>query len=109
MKKLNILLILLLAGITNLFAQMDNLSNMSAEWMRTAARNAATDASDIVVYNPAGLTKLKNGLHVNISNQTLFRKPTHSYDLGLGEGTKEYSQGKSDPFLPNLYVAYTND
>jgi long-chain fatty acid transport protein len=109
MKKLNILLILLMAGITNLFAQMDNLSNMSAEWMRTAARNAATDASDIVVYNPAGLTKLKTGLHVNISNQSLFRNPSHSYDLGLGEGVKEFSQGKSDPFLPNLYVAYTSN
>ena len=51
------------------FAQHDNLSNLSAEWVRTPARNAATDASDIVVYNPAGLVKLNNGFHINLGNQ----------------------------------------
>lgn len=87
-------------------AQMDNLPNLSAEWMRTAARNASTDAADAVVYNPAGITKLPNGFHVNFSNQTLFRNPSHSYDLGIGQGTKTYSQDGSDPFIPNLYMAF---
>jgi long-chain fatty acid transport protein len=90
----------------SMYAQMDNLSNMSAEWIRTGARNAATDASDIVVYNPAGLTKLSDGIHINMSNQTLFRSPSHSYDLGLGQGMKTFTQYGSDPFLPNLYAAY---
>ena len=88
------------------FAQMDNLPNLSAEWMRTAARNASTDAADAVVYNPAGITKLPNGFHINFSNQTLFRNPSHSYDLGIGQGTKTYSQDGSDPFIPNLYMAF---
>ncbi|MBL0095221.1 MAG: hypothetical protein IPP46_01100 [Bacteroidetes bacterium] len=65
----------LLAGTS--FAQHDNLSNLSAEWVRTPARNAATDASDIVVYNPAGLVRLNNGFHINVGNQSLFRKPSH--------------------------------
>ncbi len=103
-KTLFVLFILL--SSTNLFAQMDNLSNMSAEWMRIGARNAATDAADIVVYNPAGITKLSDGFHINLSNQSLFRHPSHSYDLGLGEGVKTFEQGSSDPFLPNLYAAY---
>lgn len=91
---------------TNLLAQMDNLSNMSAEWMRTGARNAANDAADIVVYNPAAITKLSNGVHINFSNQSLFRHPSHSYDLGMGQGVQKFEQGSSDPFLPNLYAAY---
>ena len=56
-------------------AQIDNLSNLSAEWMRTGARNAATNGTDIAVYNPAGLTNMEAGLHINLSNQSLFRNP----------------------------------
>lgn len=90
-------------------AQLDNLSNMSAEWIRSSARNAATDAADIVVYNPAGLTSLQNGFHINVSNQFVNRKPNHQYDIGLGEGIRNYEQQSSDPFLPNLYLTYKYD
>jgi hypothetical protein len=58
----------------DLFANIDNLSNMSAEWIRTGNRNAATDAADIVVYNPGGITELPDGFQVNIGNQTMIRK-----------------------------------
>ncbi len=91
------------------FAQHDNLSNMSAEWVRTPARNAATDAGDAVVYNPAGLVRMNNGFHINIGNQSLFRKPTHTFDLGLGAGEQSYSQDGNDLFLPNLYMTYKKD
>ena len=106
MKKITILFILLVSGIINSNAQIDNLSNLSAEWMRSGVRNAATDAADIVVYNPAGITSMKNGIHINFSNQSLFRNPNHTYDLGMGEGQKEYEQSSPDLFLPNLYIAY---
>lgn len=91
------------------FAQHDNLSNLSAEWVRTPARNAATDAGDIVVYNPAGLVKLNNGFHVNIGNQSLFRKPSHTFDFGLGGNEQTYTQDGNDPFLPNVYMTYKKD
>lgn len=97
--------ILIASGI-GASAQMDNLANLSAEWIRTGARNAAMDATDIVVYNPAATCRLSDGFHAQISNQTLFRKPTHSYDLGIGQGQHTYSQYGSDPFLPNFYAAY---
>jgi len=100
------LILLTMFGGSVAIAQMDNLPNMSAEWMRTAARNAATDATDAVVYNPAGITKLSNGFHINVGNQSLFRNPSHSYDLGIGEGPKSYSQDGSDPFIPNIYAAF---
>ncbi|MCP4109058.1 MAG: hypothetical protein GY749_26610 [Desulfobacteraceae bacterium] len=89
------------------FAQIDNLTNMSAEWMRTSNRNAATDAADIVVYNPAGLTKLADGFHINFSNQTMDRNPQHSFDFGGGK--KSYEQDSTDWFIPDLYLAYKKD
>lgn len=109
MKNFIALSITLLFATQIVFAQHDNLINSSAEWIRTPARNAAIDAGDIVVYNPAGLVRMSDGFHINIGNQSLFRKPTHSYDLGLGEGTKTFAQDGSDPFLPNLYASYKKD
>ena len=91
---------------TNLFAQMDNLGNMSAEWIRVGARNAAHDATDAVVYNPAGITKMSDGWHMNFSNQSLWRHPSHSYDMGMGAGVQTWEQGSADMFLPNFYMAY---
>ncbi|MDQ1355006.1 MAG: hypothetical protein QG657_5315 [Acidobacteriota bacterium] len=99
--------VLLFSGSTLLVGQIDNLTNMSAEWIRLSNRNAAVDAVDIVVYNPAGLTKLTDGFHFNISNQTLIRKPKHSFDLGMGKET--YTQDGIDPFIPNFYAAYKKD
>ncbi|MBI9091286.1 MAG: outer membrane protein transport protein [Desulfobacterium sp.] len=99
--------ILSLLGAGDLFANIDNLSNMSVEWIRTGNRNAATDAADIVIYNPGGITQLPDGLQVNIGNQTLIRKPKHSYDLGMGPQSHE--QDDIDWLLPNVYVTYNKD
>ncbi len=107
MKKL--ILISLLSISVHSHAQIDNLSNLSAEWMRTGARNAATNGTDIAAYNPAGLTNLDAGLHINLSNQSLFRNPSHSYDLGLGDGEKNFSQTGSDLILPELYFSYNKN
>jgi long-chain fatty acid transport protein len=85
-------------------AQMDNLSNMSVKWIAAPARYAATDEADIVNYNPAGVVRLSDGLHLNISNQTLIRKPKHTFNLGAGDQT--FGQDGIDPFLPNMYMAY---
>ncbi len=95
----------------DLFAQIDQLSNLSAEWIRLPTRNAATDATDIVYYNPAGLTQMSDGLHLNLSNQTLFRRPSHTYNLGLpGADTRQESvQDGADWLLPNFYAAYKKD
>lgn len=104
---LSIIGVLLFAGSTVLFGQIDNLTNMSAEWIRLSNRNAALDAVDIVVYNPAGLIKLTDGFHFNISNQILIRKPEHGFDLGMGKET--YTQDGIDPFIPNFFAAYKKD
>lgn len=109
MKKQFLLIIsfcLATSGVT--FAQMDNLSNMSAKWVCSNTRNAATDEADIVNYNPAGIVRLSDGFHLNLSNQTMIRKPEHSFTLNLGTGDKDYTYGQDgiDPFLPMFYTAY---
>lgn len=89
-----------------LAAQMDNLTNLSVEWMRMPARNAADDSADIVVYNPAALVRLADGFHLNLGNQSLLRKPSHSYSLVYGPSDRSFAQKGIDAFLPNLYAAY---
>ena len=88
---------------------MDNLANMSAKWIRSNARNAATDGADIVNYNPAGLIKMDNGIHISLNNQTLFRNPKHSFTLNPLIGKQTCKQDGADPFLPALYAAFKKD
>lgn len=94
---------------TEAYAQIDNLTNMSAEWVRLANRNAATDAADIVIYNPAGLVSLSDGFHLNVSNQTLVRRPEHTFTDPLTLETVSFEQDSPDWFVPNVYAAYTQD
>lgn len=42
---------------------IDNNTNMSAEWTRMSARVGSTDSMDAIVYNPAGTTKLEDGVY----------------------------------------------
>ena len=102
--KVILLTLLCLFSVTVVKAQMDNLSNMSSKWIASPARYAATDEADIVNYNPAGVVHLSDGFHLNLSNQTLIRKPKHTFNLGAGDQT--YGQDGIDPFLPNMYMAY---
>jgi long-chain fatty acid transport protein len=98
-----ILPLLFLSGVLN--AQMDNLANLSAKWIRTNVRNASLDGgADMVNFNPAGLALLNNGIYLSLSNQTLFRKPQHSFNMGLGETS--YEQDGIDPVLPMFYAAF---
>ena len=99
--------IIALCLATGVNAQIDNLANLSPEWTRIGSRNAATDAPDIMMYNPAGMVRLEAGLHIGIGNQSYFRKPSHKYDLGLGPAT--YQQDGNDLFVPNINIGFTKD
>ncbi len=58
---------LLLASVSPLMAGgIINKSNLSADYFRSLTRNAATDAADIVAYNPAGVTQLEDGLYTKL-------------------------------------------
>jgi len=102
------MLLFLLCGVSTVLAQVDQLSNISPEWIRTGNRNAATDSTDIVLYNPAGLPEMSEGFHLNFGNQSLFRSPEHSYNLGLPASNDDHCdrQDSNDYFVPNFYAAY---
>jgi long-chain fatty acid transport protein len=89
-------------------AQIDQLTNLSTEWIRTGNRNAATDSTDIVVYNPAGLVKMSEGFHLNIGNQIMMRNPEHEFNMNLPSSneTMTFEQDSNEYFVPNLYGAY---
>ena len=79
-------------------------TNQSATWVRLPSRNASVE-NDAVYYNPAGLMKLENGLHLSLSNQTIFqtREVESSYTYlndGLYKGTVKA------PVFPSIYAAY---
>ncbi len=70
MKKITISLISLLL-VTNLaFAGgLVTNTNQSTAWSRMLVRDASTSI-DAVYFNPAGLTKLDDGLYISFSSQS---------------------------------------
>jgi long-chain fatty acid transport protein len=104
----NLKFVILAVFCTFLMAVSEVSANISTEWMRTGNRNAATDSTDIVIYNPAGLTKMSEGFYLNIGNQSLFRSPEHTFDLGLPASNGEKTRKQDDPdlFWFNFYGAY---
>ena len=96
------------AAVTPLFAGgVFYNSNQSAEYFRTFERNAATDNADAVYYNMSGTVKMKDGLYVNGSNQTVFQKATVKTENYPSD--KTYTSDNPVWLCPNLYVLYKKD
>jgi long-chain fatty acid transport protein len=99
MKKLFVFLFvagLIAASASPLFA------NWSAEYIRTFNRNAATDAADIVMYNPAGTTKMEDGLYGNLSVHYVNKDYSNNIN-----GTEYDSDEPS--YIPGLFLLYKKD
>jgi len=77
-------------------------TNQSAAWARMLVRDASTSI-DAAYFNPAGLTKLSDGFHLSLSNQSIFQDRTISNSLFPGE---EWNGSVTAPIFPNLYAAY---
>ncbi len=92
-------------------SQIENLTNQSAEWVRSGSRNASMDAADIMAYNPAGMAMMKPGWHIGLGNQMFFRKPSHEYtmDFGAGPTVMKYQQKGNDLFVPNINIGFTKN
>ncbi len=79
-------------------------TNQSTAWTRMLVRDASTQI-DAVFYNPAGLTKLNDGFHFSLSNQSLFQKQTIKSTFPyLNNGT--YEGNISAPLFPGVYGAW---
>jgi len=106
MKKFSLMLTLaiVMAGSAVFAGSLDYLSNQSANYIMNVARNAATDAADIVAYNPAGTALMGEGFFIDVSSQTLLKY--YDETATLGTRTEKYKQDKPTPVLPNAYAVY---
>lgn len=78
---------------------IDNKTNWSAEYIRTFNRNAATDAADIVLYNPAGTVKMEDGFYANLSGHYIIK----DYSNIIDNVDKE---GEDPSFIPGVFALY---
>ncbi len=79
-----------------------NKQNLSAEYLRTFSRNAATDAADATVFNPAGVMKMEDGFYGNLGIFYAFK----DYNNEIG-GTDYDSDEPS--IVPGLFALYKQD
>jgi len=82
-------------------------TNQSAAYMRTLNRNAVTDV-DAAYFNPAGLTRMCDGLHLGLSNQSIFQAKDieNSYPY---LNTATFTGEVAAPVFPNFYAVYKMD
>ncbi|PKP34039.1 MAG: hypothetical protein CVU00_08565 [Bacteroidetes bacterium HGW-Bacteroidetes-17] len=78
--------------------------NQSAAYIRMFARDATTEI-DAVFYNPAGLTKLRDGWHFSFSGQNLTQTRTVNSTFPYLNGADFEGEAKV-PIFPSFYTAY---
>ncbi len=106
MKKLFVFLcvscVILISSSILMAGGVDNRSNLSGEYVRTLNRNAATDSLDAIVYNPAGVMTMEDGLFGNLSVHYV----TKDYKNTVNGETLD----QDDPsFVPGLFALYKRD
>jgi len=84
-------------------------TNQSAAWVRMLVRDASTGI-DAVYFNPAGLTKLENGFHFSLNNQSIFqtRNIENSYPFLAGT-PKTYDAKVQALIFPDIFAVYKMD
>ncbi|MEN8156404.1 MAG: hypothetical protein ABFS10_05610 [Bacteroidota bacterium] len=111
MKRINLIIVALLVSTPMVFGGgLVTNTNQSAAWARTLTRQASTDI-DAVYFNPAGLARLDNGLHLSLSNQSIFQTRTIKSDFAFLNGAPEstYQAELTAPVFPSIYGAYKMD
>ena len=82
-------------------------TNQSAAFARMLARNASLGI-DAVYYNPAGLTKLGNGFHLSLNNQSIFQTQDVVNNYPYLNNDK-YTGIVKAPVFPGIYAVYKMD
>ena len=91
---------------------IDYLINESADWARTFSRNAATDGTDAVHYNPAGTAMMEDGIYINLNDQVFLKDYNMSVSnptlvaSGSGSNARSYKSDLATPFLPSFFMVY---
>ncbi len=106
MKKLTLTLLSFTLAFSMFAGGIVTNTNQSVTWTRMMVRDASTSI-DAVYYNPAGLTKLADGFHISLSNQTLGQTKTVVNDFTYLNGSPASYVGEvSAPLFPGVYAAY---
>ena len=88
-----------------------NKSNQSADYFRSLTRNAATDAADIVVYNPAGIMKMDDGLYTKLDILYVAKK----YSNSVPDQTPFFANEEGDfstdtpSVIPGFFAVYKQE
>ena len=106
MKKFTLILLGMILGSTFVMAGgLVHNTNQSAAWSRMLSRGATLDI-DAVYYNPAGLTKLKDGFHISVSSQSIFQTQTINSTFPHLLYGGEFEGKIAAPVFPSAYFAY---
>jgi long-chain fatty acid transport protein len=80
-----------------------NKQNLSADYVRSLTRNAATDAADATVYNPAGVMSMQNGFYVKAD--AIYLQKDYTNDVpGYGD-----MESDEPSIVPGLFALYKQD
>ncbi len=107
MRKLLIFIAAVLISGNLLAGGLVTNTNQSAMFTRLQNRNASTDI-DAVYFNPAGVTRLSDGLHIGLNNQYINQTQTitNNYTYLSGAKPREYVGDVKAPLYPGVYVAW---
>ncbi len=104
MKKLFLSLIAVVTVLSTFAGGIVTNTNQSAAFVRMPAQDAAIGIH-AAYHNPAGLTKLADGFHIQLNNQSIFQtKEIESTYSGLNN--KTYVGDVKAPLFPSVYAAY---
>ena len=106
-KKLLLLVSLFLVSTFAFSGGLVTNTNQSAAWTRMLIRDASTGI-DAAFYNPAGLSKLSDGFHFSINNQTLFQTQNITSTFPYLNG-QDYEGTVKAPVFPGVYGVYKKD
>ncbi len=112
MKKCLVLLCvagLIAASVSPLFAGgIINKQNLSADYMRTLSRHAATDYADIAAYNPAGIMKMADGGYAKVDVMYFDKDYHNKVPDNFGEFNQNFSRLDSDKHstIPGAFAIY---
>lgn len=106
-KKLLLFVSLFLASTFAYSGGLVTNTNQSTAWTRMLVRDASTSI-DAVFYNPAGLSKLSDGFHFSINNQSLFQTQDITSTFPYLNG-QAYAGTVSAPMFPGVYGVYKKD
>jgi long-chain fatty acid transport protein len=100
---------LIAAGASPLFAGgIINKQNLSADYLRTMNRNAATDYADIAAFNPAGIMKMADGGYAKLDIMYFDKDYSNKVPNNFGEFDQNFGSSNSTKpsIIPGTFIVH---